>query len=154
VGEPGVPEFRRATLRAIEESGLSDEVILTGYVADEDLPTYYSGAECFVLPSLYEGFGLPPLEAMACGCPVIVSNVTSLPEIVGDAALLVNPHSADELARAIESILTNGRLKEGLVTRGLKHAGKFSWEKTATETEKVYEAVECSIGHDYVPTAN
>ncbi len=138
-------EFRKHTLRVVNELGLSSEVVFTDYVAPEDLPAYYSGAECLILPSFYEGFGLPPLEAMACGCPVIVSNLASLPEVAGDAAIKVNPDDIDSITNAIYEVLTNERSKRELVSRGFERARQFSWEKTAKETLKVYESVERSL---------
>ena len=152
VGGPGVPEFRKATLRAVERLGLSEDVVFTGYVAEEELPAYYSGAECFILPSFYEGFGFPPLEAMACGCPAIVSNVASLPEVVGDAALLVDPNDTDNLVGALRLILTDGGLRQQLVSRGLERASQFTWEKAARETLGVYATVTQSLGVEYMPT--
>lgn len=130
---------------------LGEIIVFTGYVAEEDLPAYYSSAECFILPSLYEGFGFPPLEAMAYGCPVIVSNVASLPEVTGEAAIKVDPHDTDGIASAIREVLTNENLRRELVSRGLKRASQFSWEKAAEETLKVYESVECSLSTEYVP---
>ena len=153
VGSAGGPEavFSKETIRAIRELELSGDVVFTGYVPEEDLPAYYSGAECFILPSFYEGFGFPPLEAMACGCPVIFSNVASLPEIVGDAALLIDSNDAANLAGAIEIALTDESLKGELVLKGLERASQFSWEKAAKETIKVYESVAQSLGIIYVP---
>jgi len=139
-------EFRKHTLQVINELNISRDVVFVDYVAEEDLPAYYSGAECFVLPSSYEGFGFPPLEAMACGCPVIVSNVASLPEITGEAAIKVKPHDADGLAKAIRMVLSDGQLRQELVLKGLDHAQQFSWEKAARETVEVYEKVERSLG--------
>ena len=153
VGKAGRPEakFRAQTLQAVKELGLSNEVVFTDYVAREDLPAYYSGAECFILPSFYEGFGFPPLEAMACGCPVIVSNVASLPEVVGEAAIKVNPCDTDGIASALRMVLTDEHLKRELVSKGLEQARQFSWERTARETLKVYESVERSLSTKYVP---
>ncbi|MBA7626717.1 Alpha-maltose-1-phosphate synthase [subsurface metagenome] len=93
----------------------------------------------FVYPSLYEGFGLPPLEAMACGTPVITSNTSSLPEVVGDAGIMTDPYNVDGLANAMHEVLTNDGLSEDMIKKGLKRAKMFSWEKTAKETLKVYE---------------
>lgn len=153
VGRAGRPEaeFRKHTLQVINELGLSNEIVFADYVAREDLPAYYSGAECFILPSFCEGFGFPPLEAMACGCPVIVSNVASLPEIVGEAAIKVNPHDTDGIASALRMVLTDKHLKRELVSKGLEQAAQFSWEKTARETLKVYEGVERSLSTKYAP---
>ena len=144
VGSAGRPEsyFRQQTLQTIRALGLSSEVIFTGYVAEKDLPVYYSGAACFVLPSLTEGFGLTPLEAMACGCPTIVSNIPALSEICGEATLVVDPSSPDDLARAMSTILTHDGLREGLVAQGLRRAQRFTWEKVARETMQVYDRVE------------
>jgi len=98
-------------------------------------------AELFIYPSLYEGFGLPPLEAMACGCPVITSNTSSLPEVVGDAGIMVDPYDVNEIAKAIDLVLSNENLRNEMIEKGLKQAKKFSWRKTAEETLKVYEDV-------------
>lgn len=89
-----------------------DRVLFINYVPQEDLPYLYSAARCLVYPSLYEGFGLPPLEAMACGCPVITSNTSSLPEVVGDAGVMINPHSIEEIAKAIDMVLSNENLRK------------------------------------------
>jgi len=144
-------EFRKHTLQAVSELGLSNEVVFTDYVAEEDLPAYYSGAECFILPSLYEGFGFPPLEAMACGCPVIVSNRASLPEVTGKATVKVDPYDIDSIARALRQVITDERLRQELVSKGLEQARQFSWEKAARETLEVYESVERSLSTMYVP---
>jgi glycosyltransferase involved in cell wall biosynthesis len=109
-------------------------------VADDDLPALLSGALCFVFPSLHEGFGLPPLEAMACGTPVIASNRTSLPEVVGDAGLLVDPEP-EALAAAIGLLIGDAGLRLALRERGLERAAAFSWTRTATETLPVYREV-------------
>ncbi len=129
----------RSVLKLAEDLGLAKEVIFLGYVPDEDLPKLYNAADLFVFPSYYEGFGVPPLEAMACGTPVITSNAASLPEVVGDAALMVAPHDIDGLAEVIHEVLTNERLRQGMVEKGLKQAKRFSWEKCARETLQVYQ---------------
>ena len=113
-------------------------LIFTGYVAEEDLPALYSGAVAFVFPSLYEGFGLPALEAMACGTPVITSNTTSLPEVAGDAAFLVDPTDPDELCEAMSIILSDRSLREELKAKGLMRAAEFSWKRCAEQTAEVY----------------
>jgi glycosyltransferase involved in cell wall biosynthesis len=115
----------------------SPRVVFTGYVADESLPALYSGALAVVYPSLYEGFGLPPLEAMACGAPVITSNNTSLPEVVGDGALLVDPHDVNSIAEGIIAVLGNSALREELTRRGLARASRFTWERSARQTLSV-----------------
>ncbi len=116
------------------------EIIFTGFILDRDLLYFYNLADLFVFPSLYEGFGIPILEAMACGCPVITSRISSMPEVAGNAALFINdPQNADEIAERIEEILNYSHLKENLVKKGYIQAARFSWEKTARETIKVYE---------------
>lgn len=127
--------------QTVTRAGLDDEVIFTDYVPDQDLPLLISGADLFVYPSLYEGFGLPPLEAMACGIPVITSNLSSLPEVVGDAGILVDPYSVDEIAEAIHQVLSDAKLREQMQQKGLDRARMFSWEKTAQETLKVFETI-------------
>lgn len=123
---------------AIEEEGLSSDVIMPGYVAYEDLPFWYSAADLFVYPSLYEGFGLPALEAMACGAPAITSNVSSLPEVGGDAALLVDPGDDEQLAAAMESVLTSPQRAGDMRAKGLARAATFTWESMARATRAVY----------------
>lgn len=132
----------RAIDAAFERLQLADQVHFTGYVADADLPTLYSAATAFVFPSLYEGFGLPPLEAMACGTPVITANVSSLPEVVGDAALLVDPYDVQSLADAIERVIQDDALRRMLRQRGLERAAQFSWAQVARKTVQVYEQVQ------------
>jgi len=127
------------TLRTIRELQVSDSVILTGYVPDSDLPGLYSGALCFVYPSYFEGFGLPPLEAMKCGAPVIVGNQTSLPEVVGDAGLLVDPFDADAIAGAIDQVIRDSNLRAELGRKGLARAQLFDWRETARQTLRVYQ---------------
>jgi glycosyltransferase involved in cell wall biosynthesis len=127
--------------KLVRESGLADRVVLVGYVPDEDLPTLYRNATVFVYPSLYEGFGLPPLEAMACGTPVITSNLSSIPEVVGDAGIVIDPYNTTEIARAIASVLNNEELRESLRTSGLVRSRLFNWDKTALETLKLYQEV-------------
>jgi glycosyltransferase involved in cell wall biosynthesis len=129
------------TLAAIEELGLTGEVILPGYVPEEDLPLWYCAAESFVYPTLYEGFGLPPLEAMACGVPVAVSNASSLPEVVGDAALMVEATNVSNWVESLMQLCGDGNLRSDLRERGLARAQEFSWLRTATKTVEVYEHV-------------
>jgi glycosyltransferase involved in cell wall biosynthesis len=125
----------------IERLGLQGQVLLTGPQTDQDLVYLYNGAVCFAFPSLYEGFGLPPLEAMACGTPVVTSNVASLPEVVGDAALLVDPYDVGSIAAAMQRILEDPALAEDLRAKGLHRASQFTWERTARETIAVYGKV-------------
>lgn len=126
----------------IEMLNLQKDVIFTGYIPQEDIPALYNAADLFVSPSIYEGFGLPPLEAMACGTPVITSNTSSLPEVVGEAGIMVAPYDIDGLTQAMHNILTNETLKQELSTKGLERARKFSWKRCAEETIKVYEEVQ------------
>ena len=116
-------------------------MIFTGYLPDEDLPALYNAADLFVYPSIYEGFGLPPLEAMSCGCRVITSNTSSLPEVVGDAGIMIDPYDTDALTSSIYEVLTNNELRADMVKKGLERAKMFSWEKTAEETLEIYKDV-------------
>lgn len=122
----------------LDELGLGDAVLLTGYVDDADLPALYAGASCFVFPSIYEGFGLPPLEAMACGVPVVTSNTSSLPEVVGDAAITVDPHDVDGFVAAIRQVLDQPALTNQLRAKGLERAQGFSWERAAAAHASLY----------------
>ena len=114
--------------------GLKRRVTMTGYLDDSALQQYYTHADVFVFPSLYEGFGFPPLEAMACGCPVIVSNVASLPEVCGDAALYCDPRLPKDIAEKIQRVLSDQELKMEMIAKGRRQAAKFSWDKCAHET--------------------
>lgn len=136
VGKAGWQTSR--LLAELQGESLANDVIWTGYVPLEDLPALYSAAALFVYPSLYEGFGLPPLEAMACGTPVVGSNAAALPEVLGDGALLVSPYDVDGMATAIRSVLLDPGLARGLAERGRDRALTFSWERTARQTVKVY----------------
>ncbi len=127
--------------QTVERLGLESEVIFPGFVPRSELPLWYNGAEVFVYPSLYEGFGLGPLEAMACGTPVVVSDRASLPEVVGDAGLTVAPDDAPALAEAMAAILREPSLAARLRERGLRRAGEFTWERTAQATVRAYESV-------------
>jgi glycosyltransferase involved in cell wall biosynthesis len=120
---------------------LKGRVHYLGYLNNEELAALYRGASCLVFPSFYEGFGLPPLEAMACGCPVIVSNVASLPEVCGEAAYYINPYNGESIAEGIYQVLTDGSLRQSLIQKGLERAALFSWEKSAREHLKVFEEV-------------
>lgn len=127
--------------KLVDDLRLGDQVRFTGYVTDEDLPALYSAAEIFIYPSLYEGFGLPPLEAMACGAPVIASNSSSLPEVVGEAGVKVEPRDYRALAREIAGLLDDPQKREHFRMAGLARAQEFSWERAANETQAVYDAV-------------
>jgi len=120
---------------------LEEKVIFTGYVPYEMLPIFYNACLIFIYPSLYEGFGLPPLEAMSCKTAVITSNVTSIPEIVKDAAILINPKDIDELKNSIEELISNDKLREDIANKGYERSKFFSWEKTAKETLEIYKLI-------------
>jgi glycosyltransferase involved in cell wall biosynthesis len=121
--------------------GLADRVRFTGYVPQQDLPGLYGGARVFVYPSRYEGFGLPVLEAMRCGVPVVTTNVSSMPEVAGQGALLVDPDDVDGLAGAMLRLIEDPTLAQDLARRGREQAARFSWERCAIETRRVYEQV-------------
>ncbi|MBI2856788.1 MAG: glycosyltransferase family 4 protein [Chloroflexi bacterium] len=147
VGGPGRSDaFRAATLQVIRKLGLEGEVVFVGQVTDSELSAYYSSARALVYPSLYEGFGLPILEAMACGCPVVTSNISSLPEVAGEAALFVNPRERQDLARAMARILSDGAVRRQLIAKGRERSGRFSWARAAEATAAVYRRVEASLG--------
>ncbi len=126
---------------AVRSLGLEDDVRFPGFIDDDDLPAVYGGAALFVFPSLYEGFGLPLLEAMACGVPVVTSNVSSMPEVAGDAALLVDPRDVDGLAAAIARVLRDGALRDRLRGAGIARARRFSWTVTARQTLDAYASL-------------
>jgi len=135
------PFFRETLINDIKERKLEQRVLLIGYVESGELPVIYAGAELFVYPSLYEGFGLPPLEAMACGTPVACSRSSSLPEVVGTSALLFDPLSSDQIAGTIKEILENSALKEKLREEGLRRAEGFTWKTCAEKTLELYQRI-------------
>ncbi len=139
----GDVQKNKALQQCVEEHGIADHTVFTGVVSDTQLAEFYQHASVFVFPSLYEGFGLPVLEAMACGCPVITSNTSSLPEVVGGAGMLVNPRDREELIEAMTKVLTDTVLAGSLCKSGREQAKKFSWEQTARKTADLYER----IGH-------
>lgn len=128
-------------MNEIKKSGLRDQVILAGYLDDESIARLYSGARALVYPSLYEGFGLPVLEAMTCGCPVICSNRSSLPEVAGDGAIFVSPCHTGELAEAIDRIVSDDALRDDLIQKGFARSSLFSWEQSAKDTIEVFQKV-------------
>jgi glycosyltransferase involved in cell wall biosynthesis len=131
--------------QAVAEAPPGREPHFTGYVADADLPPLYAGADLFIYPSLYEGFGLPPLEAMACGTPVITSNTSSLPEVVGDAGVTVDPLDETAIAAAIQDLLSDPQQLETLAAAGLRRASRFNWRQTARETVALYTEVAAGV---------
>ena len=127
--------------RAVHRYNLHRHVRFLGFQSEDTLSALYRLADVFVFPSLYEGFGLPPLEAMACGTPVVVSNVSSLPEVVGDAGILVNPYDPESIADGIARVLTDDALRAALAAKGLARARQFSWETSVTRVRQIYEEV-------------
>jgi len=126
-------------LRRIEQSPCRERISVLGHVSNADLADWYARARIFAFPSLDEGFGMPVLEAMAAGAAVIASNRSALPEVCGDAALLVDPEDTDALARALQQVSGDPELEQSLRERGLRRAARFTWDKAAAETWKVYE---------------
>ncbi len=125
----------------VNSMGLKDRVIFHGFIEDKNLPSLYRGALGLVFPSLYEGFGLPVVEAMACGTPVLTSNTTSLPEVAGDAAILVNPESVDEIKIGIEKLVLDQALREDLIAKGFEQAKLFNWDDVAARVQAVLDKV-------------
>lgn len=128
-------------VKLVEELNLQDSIIFTGFLNDDSLPILYSGAEAFVYPSLYEGFGLPPLEAMSCKTAVITSNLTSIPEVTGDAAVLINPFDSNDLSTALFKVLNNENFKNELEIKGYEKSLEFSWKRTAELTLNAYNKI-------------
>ena len=143
----GNPDLRRTVIR----SGMQNDVRFLGFVPVEVLRTFYDQAKIFVFPSLYEGFGLPPLEAMAHGTPVVTSNVSSLPEVVGNAAVLVHPENVFEIMRALHRVLLDQPLREKMKERSYRQATKFSWEKSVRRIMDVYQEVLSAKGNAESP---
>src|SRR5580700_4791609 len=143
----GNPDLRRTVIR----SGVQNDVRFLGFVPIEVLRTFYDAAKIFVFPSLYEGFGLPPLEAMAHGTPVVTSNVSSLPEVVGNAAVMVNPENVFEIMRALHRVLLDQQVRDKFKQRAYEQVKKFSWDASARQILGVYEAVAGKQGHAESP---
>ena len=143
----GAGWLSESIFQRIEQSPARTRIVLTDYLEDDDLRALYSSCRAFVYPSIYEGFGLPPLEAMACGAPVIASRIPTLLETLDDAAHFFDPQSAGELAEAIIQVTTNHDLRQRLITTGLQQAAKFSWERTARLTLEVYEVARQKFLH-------
>jgi glycosyltransferase involved in cell wall biosynthesis len=127
--------------RLIKQPGIAEHVVLVEYVSDEDLVGIYNLADLLIYPSLYEGFGLPILEAMACGCPVITSKVSSMPEVAGDAAILIDPEDEVGLCGAIDRVLVQPRLRQDLIAKGFERVQQFSWQRAATQTLQIIRQV-------------
>ncbi|RLT41239.1 MAG: glycosyltransferase family 1 protein [Chloroflexi bacterium] len=129
------------TFAQVQALGLEDRVIFTGFIPDDELPALFSLADLFVFPSQYEGFGLPVLEAMACGTPVITSNLSSLPEVAGEAALLISPTDVAGLADAIRYVMGDAGMRRAMAEKGIAQAARFSWRRCAVETVAFYEEI-------------
>jgi len=142
-GTPGWGDQTRVTDLA-QELGILDRLVITGFVSDEDLPLLYSSAVGFVYPSLYEGFGLPVLEAMQCGVPVITSDVSSLPEVVGDAGIMVDPLDTSAIAAAMAALLSSADLQRSMQALSLAHAARFSWQASAARVAELYRGLSAS----------
>lgn len=130
-----------AVQRQVDALQLTDDIIFAGPVPDADLPALYNGADCFLMPSLYEGFGIPVLEAMACGAPVVCSTASSLPEVGGKAALYIDSMTGESLAAAVRKVLSNSEVADQMRSDGLRQAARFRWQRAAEETVDVYRAV-------------
>jgi glycosyltransferase involved in cell wall biosynthesis len=148
----GNPDLRRTVVR----SGVQNEVRFLGFIPIEVLRIFYDEAKVFVFPSLYEGFGLPPLEAMAHGTPVVTSNVSSLPEVVGSAAVLVNPENVFEIMRALHRVLMDKSLRIRMKERSYQQAAKFSWEKSVRRILEAYGQIarRSSVAPSRLPAAD
>ena len=143
----GRPGWKCGPLRrAVAASPHAERIQMPGFVVREDLPALMTAADGFVWPSLYEGFGLPPLEAMACGTPVLTSNVASLPEVVGDAALMTDPEKTDDIADKMRALATDRSLRQSLREKGLRRAREFTWQRSAEQTAEVYRLAGRRIG--------
>ncbi|MBU1085228.1 glycosyltransferase family 4 protein [Patescibacteria group bacterium] len=141
IGNPQQTGARKKLLDLIKKLNLEKEVIFLGYVDEKKLPQWYNAADLSVYPCLYGGFGLPPLEAMACGTPIITSDLTSLPEVVGDAGIMIDPYNQNEMTEAMYKLLTNNKLRKSLIQKGLVRTKMFNWEKSAKETQMLYREV-------------
>jgi glycosyltransferase involved in cell wall biosynthesis len=129
----------RTDLELVQRLGLENDVVFPGFVEDEDLPAVYNLADVFIFPSLYEGFGLPVLEAMACGTPVVTSNLSALPEVVGTSGVLVDPRDPEEIALGVHRLLSNSKLASSLVKAGLERSSHFTWENAAEQLMAVFQ---------------
>ncbi|MEL7408306.1 MAG: glycosyltransferase family 1 protein, partial [Cyanobacteria bacterium J06558_2] len=134
--------------RQVTQLAAKERIIFLDYVPSEDLPGLYSQAQALVFPSLYEGFGLPVLEAMACGCPVITASATSIPEVGGDSALYVNPYDVDEIAQGMSDLLTKAELRKSLINLGLERSQLFDWKQTARRLNSIFDECLQELGKD------
>ena len=141
VGQPRNEAILKKLNKLVDKLKIKDKVTFLGYVKTKELPYLYGSAAVFAYPSLYEGFGLPVLESLACGVPVITSNISSLPEVLGQGGLLVNPYSVEEIKSALEKILTDNNLRNDLIKQGIKQSQDFNWLNTAQQTFSLYEKI-------------
>jgi glycosyltransferase involved in cell wall biosynthesis len=144
-GGPGTGISPELCISEINRLGLAKHVIFTGTISDTELFRLYNIADAFVFPSLIEGFGLPPLEAMACGCPVIASDRTSIPEVVGDAGILLDPEDSEAWRTAIFRVLDEPATRENMKKKSLQRAALFSWERCAQKTQELYGEIEGNL---------
>lgn len=142
VGNAQMPGARQELISLAKNLGIDSDILFLDQVSESELVDFYNIADVFIFPSLYEGFGMPPLEAMACGCPVITSNVTSLPEVVGNAALTIEPTNIEDMANAMYRVLTEENLKEELVQNGYNRAKEFTWENSAQKLLHLYGEID------------
>ena len=141
IGDPQSYGARESILKLINDLKLHDDVVFAGYVPEEDMPKWYNAADILVYPCDYAGFGLPPLEAMACGTPVITSNTTSLPEVVGDAGIMIDPQDFELMADKMYQVLTNSKLNDKMINSGIKRSKLFKWDDSANKTLKIYNTM-------------
>ncbi|TWJ26356.1 glycosyltransferase family 4 protein [Geobacter argillaceus] len=138
----GLPNWKTTLFyEMVQGSKYKSDIVFLDFITEDELVCFYNYAKVFLYPSLYEGFGLPPLEAMSCGVPVITSNLTSIPEIVGDAALLIDPYDDEQLQRSLLHLLSEEDVRKEYVERGLRQVRKFSWRKMASETLDIYKSL-------------
>jgi glycosyltransferase involved in cell wall biosynthesis len=141
VGRSQLTRERSNIKKIVREMSLQSDVVMLDYVVENDMPKIYNIADVLVFPSLYEGFGLPVLEAMACGTPVITSNTTSIPEVVGDAGIMLDPNDIKGFENAMYEVLTNNEIRQEMREKGLKRTKMFTWERCAKETLTIYEKI-------------
>lgn len=148
-GAPYQDKMKRICDKAVREAGVGKRVLFTDFISERELDFFFRRADLLIYPSLYEGFGIPVLEAMKVGLPVVTSNLTAMPEVVGDAAVLIDPYSLENMTAAMSKVIHDDRLREGLKQKGFKQAQSFTWEKTSKEYLDIYEEISmsCRIEH-------
>ncbi len=140
IGRPQFYGARDKILKLVDDLDLNDDIFFIDYVSEEDLPKWYNASDVLVYPCEYAGFGLPPLEAMACGTPVVTSNTTSLPEVVGDAGIMIDPNDIESMSEMIYQVLTDSEFKNELVKKGIERSKLFNWDESARRTRDIYES--------------